>query len=381
VSRATPIAVYYFAVLGALGVFWPFFALHLRALGLPAGEITILYALIPAMGLVAPPLAGLLADLLNARIWLLRALTAASVVAFAGVVWAGASRPALYAATVAFALCRAPLGPIADASAVEHVRRHGGSFGRVRLWGSVGYLVAAVGGGALLDAVGLVGVLGATMLALSVAAVAAWAVPAAPARHQPEAAGATRRLLGQRALWLFLGAVALGQVAGATYDSCFTLHLQRLGFGGSFTGVAYATGVLAEVALLVASGRLLVRFGPRPIFAFALATAVVRWLLLARVRTAAAILLLQPLHGVTFGLFYVSAVVIVRERADRVSQTAAQGVFGGAYALGGVVGMPLAGAIFERAGATVLYGTAAVVATLAFGCALWFARRAAPGQS
>ncbi|HEY3356413.1 MAG TPA: MFS transporter [Polyangia bacterium] len=375
--RATPIAVYYFAFFGTLGVFWPFLALHLAALGLTPGEITLLYALIPAMGLIAPPLAGLLADALNARVWLLRALSAGAALAFAAVVHAGASRVPLYAAVIAFALCRAPLSPMADASAVEHVRRHGGSFGRVRLWGSIGYLLAAVAGGALLDAVGPGGVLGATMVAVTVAALAAFGLPAPPPHSEPRAFAAALGLLRQRSLWLFLAAVTLAQVAGAAYDSCFTLHLQRLGCGGRFTGIAYAIGVLAEVGVLMVSGRVLARVGPERCFALALFTAALRWLLLGVVRAPGLILLLQPLHGITFGLCYVAGVVIVRERAPRAAQTAAQGLFAGAFALGGVVGMPLSGQIFERAGALALYGTAAVIAALAGAGATLYARRKA----
>jgi PPP family 3-phenylpropionic acid transporter len=375
VSRATPIAVYYFAFLAALGIFWPFLGLHLASLGLGSGEITLIYGLIPLMSLIAPPLVGLVADLFAARVWLLRGLTALTALAFAAFLHAGASRPALYAATLAFALCRAPLGSMADASAVEHVRRHGGTYGRLRLWGSIGFLVAVVAGGFLVDHLGIAAVLPATMVTLVVAAVAAWAMPAPPPHPEPLALPATLGLLGSPTMWLFLGAVALAQVGGAAYDACYSLHLGRLGYGGRFTGVAWAVGVLAEILLLIVSGRLIDRVGASRVFAFAAATAALRWLLTAHARSAAAILLLQPLHGVSFGLFYVAGVMLTRAQAPRAVQTAAQGLFGAAYALGSVVGMPLAGHLLERVGATAVYHTAAAFAALAFACALALLRK------
>ena len=132
---------------------------------------------------------------------------------------------------------------------------------------------------------------------------------------------------------------------------------------------------------MAVSGRLLARVPAARVFAFALAAAAVRWLLLAIVRAPVGILLLQPLHGITFGLFYVAGVVIIRERAPRAAATAAQGLFSAAYALGGVIGMPVSGQIFMRAGAPALYATAAGIAALAFGSAVTFARttrRASP---
>jgi PPP family 3-phenylpropionic acid transporter len=364
--RSAPIAVYYFLFIGSLGIFWPFFALHLASLGLRPTEITMLYALVPLTGLLGPPLVGLMADALRARIWLLRGFTAATALAFAGIVHARANRPALVAATFAFGLCRSPLSPIADASTVEHAQRTGSSFGRVRLWGSIGYLIAALSGGAILEASGLAGVLGATMIALTAAAVAAWGVPAPAPHTEPQAFHAARELLGKRPVWLFLCVVVLWQMAGAAYDSCFTLHLSRIGCSGRFTGAAWATGVLAEVVLLLVSGRIVAWAGASRVIAFALLTAVLRWFLLAHASGPSTILALQPLHGITFGLFYVAAVVFMREHAPEKAQTAAQGLFASAYGLGGVVGMPLAGRVFESVGATALYTYAAIIAAIAF---------------
>ncbi|MBI5480597.1 MAG: MFS transporter [Deltaproteobacteria bacterium] len=370
------LALYYFALLGALGFFWPFLAAHLSGLGLQPWEIGAISALYPLGTLVAPPLAGLCADLLRARVWLLRALTAATAIAFAAFVHFGGTRPALVAAVATFALFRAPLSPMADAAAVEHARRHGGSYGAVRLWGSVGFLLAALAGGLLLDRSGSHVVMLAALAALLAAAVAVWAVPAPPPRAERGALRAAGRLLASGDFWLFLATVALGQVAHSAYDSFFSLHLARLGCGGRFTGLAWAVGVVAEIGLLAVSGRLIGRFGGARLLALAFAVGAARWLLLAEVRHPVLILALQPLHAVSFALYYVAGVTLTREQASEETQTAAQGLFSAAFALGGVVGMPLAGRLFERLGSRAMFGTAAAVAGMACACALlWAARR------
>src|SRR5262249_51811545 len=91
---------------------------------------------------------------------------------------------------------------------------------------------------------------GAMSLLLAVATACAFWLPAPEPRAEPHTLDAWRRLVGRPALWLFLGAAALGQAAGAGFDGCFSLHLQRLGFGGRFVGAAWAVGVTAEVALM-----------------------------------------------------------------------------------------------------------------------------------
>ena len=331
--------------------------------GLTEAQATRVLALTPLMSLVAPPLFGLVADARRARVWLLRLGALGAALAFVAF-FAAVRRPAIYFAVAAFAFCRSPLTALADATTLDHVRLRGGSYGRLRLWGSLGFLVAAVGGGALLDHVGLPALIGVGAAAMGLCAAWAFSMPAPPPVERRGVVGAGLALLGAGDWWIFLVAVALGQMATAAYDSAFTLHLSRLGFHGRFVGVAWATGVAAEIALMALSGRILSRLGPARLFALSLGTAALRWWCLGRVTSGAAILALQPLHGVTFGLFWVSAVTLVR-RHGHGAPTAAQGLFAAALGTGSVVGMNLAGRLLEQGGGRMLYGSAACVAAAA----------------
>jgi len=163
-------------------------------------------------------------------------------------------------------------------------------------------------------------------------------------------------------------------MATAAYDSGFSLHLSHLGFGGRFIGIAWATGVAAEIALLAASSAILARLGAPRLFALTLVTAVVRWTLLAQVRSPVAILCLQPLHGVTFGLFWVSGVTVARDRGA-AAPTAAQGLFSAAIGVGSLLGMNVAGLLLERGGGRLLYSAAGGCAALGALCAWVYARR------
>jgi PPP family 3-phenylpropionic acid transporter len=177
-------------------------------------------------------------------------------------------------------------------------------------------------------------------------------------------------------LRLVLGAAMLAQMAMATYDSCFSLHLARLGFGGSFIGVAWAIGVAAEIALMAASHRLLARVGAAPLFALSIAVAAARWLMLAELTSGPAILLLQPLHAISFGLFWITAVTLARQRGHALP-SAAQGLLASAMGVGGLVGMSLAGRLLEAGGGRLLYRAAfacSVGATLFAFKYAWHAR-------
>jgi hypothetical protein len=85
-------------------------------------------------------------------------------------------------------------------------------------------------------------------------------------------------------------------------------------------------------------------------------------------------LMLQPLHGITFGLFWVSAVTLVRARSS-AAPTAAQGLFSAALGAGSLVGMNATGALLEAGGGRLLYGAAALAAGAATVCAAWYSWR------
>jgi PPP family 3-phenylpropionic acid transporter len=274
-----------------------------------------------------------------------------------------------------FAAFRAPLLSLVDASALDCAHRRGSSYGRLRAWGSVGFVVAVLGGGALVDGYGPTRVMLGCTLGLAAATAAAWVLPAPPVETRSELWKIWRGLLADRSLWLFLAAVATVQTAHSAYDACFSLHLRRLGFDGRFIGGAWAVGVLAEVVLLAFSGRLFARVPAERLLSFAAATGAARWLALAGARSKMLILVLQPLHAISFGLTYVTAVTIVRQRG-RLAPTAAQGLFATAWLLGSVVGMSFSGTLLEQIGGAGLYTVAAGVALVATGFAVAYERAA-----
>jgi MFS transporter, PPP family, 3-phenylpropionic acid transporter len=121
--------------------------------------------------------------------------------------------------------------------------------------------------------------------------------------------------------------------------------------------------VLAEIAVLRAFPRLETRLPPRGLFAIAFLGSAIRWALLARAESALAVVLLQLLHGLTFGLFWgcatASLAALVPPRLRATGQALFSAVVFGA---GNAVGFALSGAGYDRFGSVApLFGGAAVV--------------------
>jgi PPP family 3-phenylpropionic acid transporter len=235
-------------------------------------------------------------------------------------------------------------------------------------------MIAVVGGGVITDRFPRRGALVAAAPALCLMAACAWLMPAARPQPNPFVVRAWSRLVARPRLWFLLVALALAEAASVAYDSCFALHLEHLGRSARFTGLAIATGNLAEVVVMAVSARVLARLGAARSFTLATAVSSLRWFLLAQVTSPVAIVALQPLHGITFGLLYVAGVTAIRAEADPDTATAAQGLFAATFAVGGMLGTASAGAVFEHQGGRLLFQLAAGAAAGAFLAAGAYAR-------
>jgi PPP family 3-phenylpropionic acid transporter len=380
-----PLALYYFAAFGALGVYAPFFPRWLEARGVSGLRMGAVAALIPAMGVVGPPLVGLAADALGLRAHLLRVASLGSSLAFAVVAaaWAsgrGLSYAELFAAVLAFAVFRSPMVMMADVVAMERVRDAGTTYGKVRLWGSVGFLATALAAGRWLDPGAPAALPAAVAALLLVALAASWALPSGGPTPRVPVLGEARALLAAPDYGAFLGASVLAQAAHASYDLCFSLRLYDLG-GADLVGAAWAAGTACEVAIMAVSDRLFARAPAPRILALTLLGAAVRWALIASVRSLPALLLLQPLHAVSFGLWWVASLRHVKDRAPPRALAAAQGLFMAATGAGAVLGMLAWGGLYRRSGGALTFGAAAIVAGVGWGLAVVHGRLAAVRDS
>lgn len=373
--------LYFFASFAALGVYSPFFPRWLVARGIDGVAMGVVAATMPAMGLVSPPLVGVIADALGLRASLLRAACLGSFLAFAALAAAGAAGHALgfvevLAAVLVFAVFRAPMLMMADVVAIEGERERGGSYGGVRLWGSIGFVAASTGVGHFLDPTHPFALPVFVAIPLLVALAAALALPVEGGSPRSPVLENLRSLAGARDLTLFFAVAGVAEFAISSYELCCSLHLADLGASSSVIGGAWGAGVFLEIMLMLAAGRVLARFHAPRLVAFALFVLVIRFLLLAGVRSLPAALAVQLLHAPSVALLWVSALAHLKERVLPRVFASAQGLFSAAVAAGAVAGNLAWGALYQRAGGRLTFAIAALAATAAALLAVAWTRRA-----
>ena len=371
---------YYLATFAALGVYLPYTPRWLEAQGVEGAAMGAIAAAFPAMAIVAPPAFGLFADALRLRRALLRVACAGAFASFAVIAACALAGRTLGVlgiglAFTAFAFFRAPMAMMADVMALEAGQRTGASYGRIRLFGSVGFLLAALFSGRYLDLRSLAPVPVTIAACLLGALVISFVMPGAGALPTPPARGQIARLWGDRGFRLFLACAALHMASYSCHDLCLSLHLRDLGAGDGVVGLAWAIGVLFEIALMAKADALFERVALPALLTAAYAATALRWVLLSALTSPIAILLLQPMHALSFALSWVAMMALVKDRAPEGALATAQGLLMACSAIGSAMTMPIWGALYRHGGGPLAFGGAALVAACSVACSLPLGRR------
>ena len=355
---------FYFALLGGTA---PFLALYFDHLGFSPARIGELIAIPMLMRCLAPNLWGWLGDHTGQRLLIVRFGALCTLVCFAGIFFSQSyAWLALIMATHAF-FWHAVL-PQFEVITLAHLREQAARYSQIRLWGSIGFIVAVVGLGLLFEWLSLDAYPAALLVIMAGIVVSSFWVPNAQPVLRPstlESEGFVRQLRRPGILAFYLS-VGLMQLSNGPYYTFLTLHLEGVGYSRGAIGLFWALGVVAEILLFLVMARLLQRYSLRAVLLVSFLITAVRWLLLGSLPQYLPVLLLaQCMHAATFGAFHAACIHFVqRSFADR-QQGQAQALYVSLAGIGGALGALYAGYSWKGLGPAWTFAIASLVALLA----------------
>ncbi|MFZ5558024.1 MAG: MFS transporter [Pseudomonadota bacterium] len=355
-SPYTAIGGFYFFYFAFVGAFSPYWSLYLRHLGYAAVEIGLLMSLLQVMRIFAPNAWGWLADHTGRRVEIVRVAALLGLVGYVGVFF-GESFGWMLLVMGAMSFFWSASLPLVEAVTFSHLGARTGGYGRIRSWGSVGFIAAVVGVGYLLDLVAITWLLWVVLaLKLGVAGAALAIRDSSALRHDAEGAPlwAILRRPDVRAL---MAACFLMAAAHGPYYVFYSIFLVDAGYTKSAVGWLWALGVLSEIAVFFLMPRLTERFSGKQILVFSFGCAVARFLLVAWfVDVLALVLLSQLLHAATFGSYHAAAVASFHRHFGGRHQAKGQALYTSvSFGAGGTIGSVLSGFAWETIGPNITF--------------------------
>jgi len=324
------IALYFAAMFVIYGVLIPFLPVWLDGRGLDANEVAIVMAVPFILRLAVTPTVAIFADRLGAhRLFIIASAWAALAASLALGGMTGFWPILLVAAPLS--LAAATMMPLVEAIAVKGVRLYALDYGRMRLWGSLSFVVVGLIVGALIDRSGSEAALWVMIAGTVITVAAAHALPRAPPTPVDTASATTPprsvtrevvRLLRMPVFLAFLIAASAAQASHAMFYTFGALHMRDQGISGAWVGALWAIGVLAEVALFAVAGSRFRHLKPDTLLAIGAAAAILRWAVMTLDPPLALLVPLQLLHALTYGATHLAAILFVaRAVPDDVSGT------------------------------------------------------------
>ncbi|MBL9078806.1 MAG: MFS transporter [Planctomycetes bacterium] len=344
------LAAFYTASFAVLAVYMQFFPVWLRReRGLTEAQIAVVLSAQTLARTFAGPLWSHGVDRSGRPRAFLRGLALASCAAFA-VFGAVDELLLLWAAAFLFGVVYSPMHPIVDALALQEGARGGFAFGRVRLVGSLSFLVVVLVVGAWVEHRGAGIVFGLLLGGLAATVVAGLVLPAGG--HAAGAPAVPTRwwdlLRSPPFVWLLV-ASSLIQGSHALYYNLSTVHWTQHGLGEGEAAWLWAEGVLAEIVVFFVARSSFDRLRPTTVMMLGGAAAVVRWTVLAEVTSFTGLLLANWLHGFTFGATYLGTLRALDRRVPAHQRATAQGLLGAASSgIGMVLAALVGGFVYER---------------------------------
>ena len=308
-----------FLVIGIMMPFWP---VWLEAKGLTSSEIGLIIAAGSIVRVFVGPFTARIADRTGERkrpmvvlsiLGLLMFLPFAIVDSF----WAILILQAFFAGVFG------PMMPLSESLTMTGAKQDGLDYGRIRLWGSITFIIGASGVGFFLRGAEPELIWTSITIAFGMFALAVFCIP--DYRLTPAKPGSTpiRQVLSDKTFLIFIAATACIQGSHGLMYTFGTLNWLRIGFDEGVIGLLWAEGVVAEVILFVFAAGVVRKIGPARLIALAGLAALIRWTAMGITDDLSLTVVLQLLHAFTFGAAHLGAVYFISERMpEDVSATA-----------------------------------------------------------
>lgn len=358
-----------------IGFFNPYLPLWLKDLGFSIFAISLLTSVQSATRLIAPYGWGWLSDHTGERVKLLRYGASVALLLSCGL-WVEGGFWWIAAVLFFMFLHTSAMMPMSEA-AMAHLVSSGGAFdakryGRVRLWGSLGFLVTVFAAGAWFQHFGMGHFPAWTVLSLLAVVVSVWLLPdLKESVHANGQKPPILPILQKRPVQWFFAAIFFHVLSHIGIYVFFSLYLDALGYSKTMIGLLWAVSVLAEIIWFFTQSRWLPLLSLTAWLVLCGAVMVLRMGLTASSAAVWPVLLLaQCLHAFTFAAHHSVCIALLSHHFPGKLRGRGQALYAVlGYGLTGVLGGLLGGVLSAQLGLVSVFWASLASSVLATLCA------------
>lgn len=352
---------FYFFYFATLGGFLPYWSLYLEHIHFNALEIGELSALMVATKIVAPNLWGWIADHTGRSLRIIRIASFFAAAIFIGFLYQD-NYLWVAAVTIGFSFFWNAALPQFEAATLFHLKDEPHRYSKIRLWGSVGFILTVLGIGEVVELYSIDYLPEIIIGLLSMIWLVSLITPEVRVSPQTQGAVGLSKILKKPEVLAFFMVYMLLQLAHGPYYVFYSIYLNQFNYTPTIIGALWAVSVAAEVLLFMSMKKLLVWFSLRGILLTSLFLSTCRWFMIAFCVDSLPLMAgAQLLHAASFGSAHVVAIHLVHQYFGEQHQGKGQALYSSlSFGLGGMIGSLYSGYFWELYGAWFVYAVAGV---------------------
>jgi len=357
---------FYFFYFASLGIFVPYWGLYLQWQGFSAQEIGQLTAVFLGTRIIAPNLWAWLADIHEQRMRIVRVTSIIGTLAFSALLL---NNSYIWIATVMliFSIFWNATLPQFEANTLEHLGENSHHYSKIRLWGSIGFIITVTSFGVVFERVSIELMPVALIVTMTGIWIMSLSVPESSHRDLTHNQQSLKDILKKPAILAFFTVCFLVILSHGPYYTFYSIYLEQNGYSRSLIGQLWALGVLAEIVVFLFMHRFIPRFGLRLIIIISLLLSTLRWSLIGLFPDIITVLIFaQLLHAASFGTFHAAAIAWVHQHFIGKNQARGQALYSSiGFGAGGVLGSLTSGYLWESPGPAFTFLLAGISTLLA----------------
>lgn len=359
---------FYFFHFAFIGAFAPYWSLYLKSLSFNALQIGVLMSLLHVTRIFAPTAWGWLADHTGKRMLIVQLASITGLITYCGVFF-GESFFWMFAVMSLMSFFWSASLPLIEATTLSHLGENTARYGSIRSWGSLGFVLAVIGIGYVLDATEIVLLLWVVLGFKLGIVIFSWRIPEAEIVSHSTDSLSVQQIFKQPSVLAFFSACLLMAFAHGPYYTFYSIYLVEHGYSKGIIGWLWAVGVICEIGVFLLMPRVMYRFSLKQVLTFSFSCAVARFLMIGwGVEWPIVVLLAQILHAATYGAHHVAAMMVVHHFFRGRHQAKGQALYTSiTFGIGGTLGGVFSGYAWEWLGPGFTFSMGAVAALLGLG--------------
>ena len=359
---------YYFFV----GSFVPYWGIYLQSENFSPSSIGILLSLFQISRIVAPNFWGWLADHTGHRVKWIKLTSFLGLIGFIGIFWAKGFFW-IFLVMSALSLFTSSTLPLAESLTLAHLATTDGHYSRIRLWGSIGFIVASLFLGYLIDLQGINILLWVLLIAQAIIFFLSNTIPETKEiHHKKNDLSIWKIIKTPSVVALLIGCTLMVSAHGVLYNF-YSIYLKEHGYSSATIGWLWAVGVICEIFIFMLMPKILRRYSLKTILLMSLFLGVIRFILIGASPDQFYLLLIaQMFHAATFGSFHAASIEVIAYFFKGRNQSRGQAIYNSvAYGIGGTIGGLGGGYLIQYLGGQLGFMIAAISPLIGF-IVIWY---------